>query len=156
MTLAAAKGIDAFALNIGQDDWQFVRADDAYTAAKALNDKGTPFKLFPSFDMTSLPCSAENQGMALQEFVQRYYNHTSQFVYKDKMFVTTYGGSHCLYGQAKMDDGWWKILKSGPVPVFLVTAFFEDPALYGGYRSPDGALAVRVTFLPGALFLGKY
>lgn len=141
MTLAASKGIDAFALNIGHEAWQFQRAQDAYTAATALNDRGTHFKLFPSFDMSTLPCAVATQGEALQDFVAMYHNHTSQFKYRGRMFVTTFGGSHCLYGEQRMDDGWWKILKSGPHKVFLVTAFFEDPALYGGYRSPDGALA---------------
>lgn len=39
---------DAFALNIGRDDWMPARVADAYSAAKALNSK---FKLFISFDM---------------------------------------------------------------------------------------------------------
>jgi len=40
---------DAFALNIGREDWMPARVADAYSAAKALNSK---FKLFISFDMT--------------------------------------------------------------------------------------------------------
>lgn len=40
---------DAFALNIGHEDWQKARVLDAYAAALRLR---TEFKLFLSFDMT--------------------------------------------------------------------------------------------------------
>jgi Glycosyl hydrolase family 71 len=40
---------DAFALNVGREDWQRARVADAYAAALQLQ---TNFKLFLSFDMT--------------------------------------------------------------------------------------------------------
>jgi len=40
---------DAFALNVGREDWQKARVGDAYAAALQLQ---TDFKLFLSFDMT--------------------------------------------------------------------------------------------------------
>jgi glucan endo-1,3-alpha-glucosidase len=40
---------DAFALNVGHEDWQRARVADAYAAALQLQ---TDFKLFLSFDMT--------------------------------------------------------------------------------------------------------
>jgi glucan endo-1,3-alpha-glucosidase len=40
---------DAFALNVGHEDWQRARVVDAYAAALQLQ---TDFKLFLSFDMT--------------------------------------------------------------------------------------------------------
>lgn len=40
---------DAFALNVGREDWQRARVADAYAAALQLR---TGFKLFLSFDMT--------------------------------------------------------------------------------------------------------
>ena len=40
---------DAFALNVGREDWQRARVADAYAAALELQ---TDFKLFLSFDMT--------------------------------------------------------------------------------------------------------
>lgn len=40
---------DAFALNVGREDWQRARVTDAYGAALQLQ---TNFKLFLSFDMT--------------------------------------------------------------------------------------------------------
>jgi glucan endo-1,3-alpha-glucosidase len=40
---------DAFALNVGREDWQKARVADAYVAALQLQ---TDFKLFLSFDMT--------------------------------------------------------------------------------------------------------
>lgn len=40
---------DAFALNVGREDWQKARVADAYAAALQLQ---TDFKLFLSFDMT--------------------------------------------------------------------------------------------------------
>lgn len=47
--LAHDNGIDAFALNVGTNDWESDQVDKAYQAAK---DSGTDFKLFMSFDMT--------------------------------------------------------------------------------------------------------
>jgi glucan endo-1,3-alpha-glucosidase len=40
---------DAFALNVGREDWQRARVADAYAAALQLQ---TGFKLFLSLDMT--------------------------------------------------------------------------------------------------------
>jgi Glycosyl hydrolase family 71 len=40
---------DAFALNVGREDWQKARVIDAYAAALQLQ---TGFRLFLSFDMT--------------------------------------------------------------------------------------------------------
>ena len=40
---------DAFALNVGREDWQRLRVIDGYEAALQLH---TGFKLFLSFDMT--------------------------------------------------------------------------------------------------------
>jgi len=40
---------DAFALNVGREDWQKARVIDGYAAALQLQ---TGFKLFLSFDMT--------------------------------------------------------------------------------------------------------
>jgi glucan endo-1,3-alpha-glucosidase len=41
--MAAAAGIDGFALNIGDDDYMWAHVSDAYAAAKAF---GPSFKLF--------------------------------------------------------------------------------------------------------------
>ena len=46
---------DAFALNIGKDDWVPARVADAYSAAQALNSK---LKLFISFDMSCVLCTS--------------------------------------------------------------------------------------------------
>ena len=40
---------DAFALNVGREDWQKARVADCYATARQLQ---TDFKLFLSFDMT--------------------------------------------------------------------------------------------------------
>ena len=65
--LAYANGIDGFALNIGNDDWQKDRVNDACVCFpvplflsyiyyilryEAAQQSGTDFKLFLSFDMT--------------------------------------------------------------------------------------------------------
>lgn len=50
--LASANGIDAFALNVGSDQWQRDRVVDAFDAAR---DSGTGFKMFMSFDMACVP-----------------------------------------------------------------------------------------------------
>ena len=47
--LAHQSGIDAFALNVGTNEWEPDQVDNAYQAAK---DSGLDFMLFLSFDMT--------------------------------------------------------------------------------------------------------
>ena len=79
---------DAIALNLGSDSWELTQVANAYAAAQSL---GTNFKLFISFDYTSLSCSLSNTVNT----VNQYRNHPNQFKYNGLTFISSYEGA-CL------------------------------------------------------------
>lgn len=150
ITLAASKGIDAFALNLGADAWQPSQIANAYSAALRFNaNRATPFHLFFSFDMSSIPCSAASHAGVLQEYIRTYANHPNSFKYKpaqqgqEKMLVSTFAGESCTFGQGSLDAGWRYAVKpggsSGVPAVWFVPSFFVDPNTFPSLTVIDGA-----------------
>ncbi|KAG9035646.1 hypothetical protein FS837_001855, partial [Tulasnella sp. UAMH 9824] len=108
--MAAAQGIDAFALNLGYDSWQAGQVQSAYDVAA---ENG--FKMVLSFDMTVLGCGDSN---VIRSNVNKYSNHPAQL--KDnggKAIVTTFDGGNC-----KSSDEWKNELDGSR----FVPAFFND------------------------------
>ncbi|KAI0682732.1 glycosyl hydrolase family 71-domain-containing protein [Cytidiella melzeri] len=138
IVLASSKGIDAFALNVGADTWEPSQVSNAYAAAKSLN---TPFKLFLSFDMSSLPCSTPSDATLLQTYISNYANHPNQQYVNGKVLASTFSGSDCTFGQASVNAGWIYAVKSGASTngVYFVPAWFIDPATFPQYSVLDGA-----------------
>ncbi|KAL0959330.1 hypothetical protein HGRIS_014591 [Hohenbuehelia grisea] len=137
--LAASKGIDGFALNLGRDTWQAARVADAYAAAMSSN---TGFKLFLSFDMTSLPCASPDDAGALQSYIRSYYAHPNQFRYAGLPLVSTFAGENCRFGRGSLDDAWASAVKpAGGMPVYFLPSFFVDPASFSGLPVMDGAFS---------------
>lgn len=143
MILAASKGIDGFALNLGNDPWQLERMADAYAVARSLNSR---FTLFPSFDMGSIPCHTEADGDLLRSIVMQYHDHPNQLAFKGAPVVSTFGGQRCFFGQKDVNRGWHRVLKTDLPPVHYVASFFMDPAIYGSMSSLDGAFSVSLCF----------
>lgn len=90
--LAAAAGIDAFALNIAfPDPNTFVQVSNAFTAAETSNSS---FKLFFSFDYQGggapWPAAGQNSVVA---YLNQYKDSKSYFWYKDKPLVSTFEGT---------------------------------------------------------------
>lgn len=137
--LAASKGIDAFALNVGSDSWENTQVSYAYAAAQSLS---TPFKLFMSFDMSSLPCAKTGDGQLLRTFIRAYANHPNQLLYNGKVFASTFAGENCKFGQSTVNQGWTSVLKTSLNPVFFVPSFFVDPKTFPQYTVMDGAFGV--------------
>ena len=112
-------------MNLGSDSWEQAQVANAYAAAKAL---GTGFKLFISFDFTSLSCSLSNTV----SLVNTYAQHTNQFKYNGKPFISSYEGG-CL------GNSGWQSLKqqtNGYVMPFisgLEGHFNQWPALDSWY-----------------------
>ncbi|GJE97162.1 glycoside hydrolase family 71 protein [Phanerochaete sordida] len=134
ITEAHAAGIDAFALNVGSDEWQPGQVAAAYAAAQ---QSGTGFKLFLSFDMSVLPCGSPDNAGALRNYITQYANHPNQFKYNGRTFASTFAGDTCQFGQDSVVDGWKTqftqhpdVLNAGGVT--FVPAFFSDPATFGG------------------------
>ncbi|THH26891.1 hypothetical protein EUX98_g7296 [Antrodiella citrinella] len=136
ISLAAAKGVDAFALNVGSDSWEPNQVANAYTAARNLN---STLKLFLSFDMTSLPCSNASSATVLRNYVTTYVNHPNQLKVNGSVFVSTFSGESCKFGAASVDQGWTNTLKTNLTPTYFVPAFFIDPATFGQYTVLNGA-----------------
>ncbi|KAL0959133.1 hypothetical protein HGRIS_014424 [Hohenbuehelia grisea] len=134
--LAASKGIDGFALNIGYDSWYPDKVRDAYIAAA---NTGGAFKLFISFDMTSFPCMAPEHGNIIREYINTYYVHPNQLLYNSHPLVSTFGGQHCTFGTGNLNDGWSSVLKREMRPNHFIPAFFMSPSDFAGYPVMDGA-----------------
>ncbi|KAJ7449258.1 glycoside hydrolase family 71 protein [Mycena latifolia] len=136
IALAASKGIDAFALDVGGDPWQPARVADAYAAAKS---QGSSFKLFLSFDMGSLPCSSLGDATTLQNYIKTYQNHPNQFMYKGRPLVSTFAGESCRFGAESLNEGWNIALKFGQPTIWFIPSFFVDPATFPSLTVMDGA-----------------
>ncbi|KAK0444401.1 glycoside hydrolase family 71 protein [Armillaria borealis] len=91
-----ANSVDALALNIGNDDWQLSRIQDAYAAAV-----GTNMKLFISFDYTAFACDVSKTI----NYINQFKNHPNQFYYNGKVMVSSYSGD-CL------GTGGWQAIQS--------------------------------------------
>ncbi|TFK45555.1 glycoside hydrolase family 71 protein [Heliocybe sulcata] len=134
ISMASAHGIDAFALNVGNLDWEVDRVADAYTAAE---NAGNGFKLFFSFDMSSLPCTAPEHASYLVGNVTQYAAHPSQFKYDNLVFVSTFAGESCQFGQGSVVEGWQTQFidkLTGTNAVYFMPSFMIDPATFTTYN----------------------
>ncbi|KAJ6582853.1 glycoside hydrolase family 71 protein [Mycena sp. CBHHK59/15] len=136
IALAASKGIDAFALNVGRDPWQPSRVADAYAAARS---QGSNFKLFLSFDMGSLSCASSGDATILRSYITTYKDHPNQLLYNNRILVSTFAGESCRFGARTLNDGWNNAVKIGLPAVYFVPAFFMDPATFPNLTVMDGA-----------------
>lgn len=156
--LAASKGIDAFALNVGRDVWQPDRIADAYKAAVVHSQasEGPKFRLFMSFDMESLPCSTRGDVEALRQYITMYAAHPNQLMYHGKVFVSTFSGQACHFGMGDSRAGWMSALtKNFGVPVHFVPAWFEDPAVFPSLSFLDGVFNVSRCVFPEVIPSGR-
>ncbi|KAI0711667.1 glycoside hydrolase family 71 protein [Earliella scabrosa] len=153
ITLAASKGFDAFALNVGADAWESSQIANAYSAAAKYNsnatNKAAPFKLFFSFDMGSLPCSSASHATTLQSYIRTYANNTSTYQYNGRMLVSTFAGEACTFGKPSLNEAWVSAVKppsstntskNATLPaVWFVPSFFVDPKTFPNLTVIDGA-----------------
>ncbi|KAK7689672.1 hypothetical protein QCA50_007467 [Cerrena zonata] len=133
IALAKAKGIDAFALNLGPDSWQATQVSNAYTAAM---NQG--FQMFLSFDMTAWPCQASSDANPIRQFISGYSGHPQQVNIDGKMLISTFSGESCPFGTGDVNTGWFNTVKANLPPTYFVPALFVDPATFGGYSAIDG------------------
>jgi hypothetical protein len=132
-----AHPIPAFALNVGKEKWQADRVSDAYDAA---GSSGSGFKLFLSFDMTSMAGDAS----AIRNYLNAYARHPSQFRLDGKPLASTFAGQDCDFGERNADTGWTLALRSGVCVEYLfVPAFFVDPRTLPEWHAIDGIFHVR-------------
>lgn len=132
--LAHQSGIDGFALNVGTDSWQPQQVANAYEAAQ---QSGTGFKLFMSFDMSSLPCSTAADAATLRNYITTYATHPNQFLYDGRVFASTFSGESCTFGQGSVVSGWSSQFiqqLSGTNAVYFVPSFFVDTSTFSTYK----------------------
>ncbi|KAG8992977.1 hypothetical protein FRB93_002129 [Tulasnella sp. JGI-2019a] len=136
MQLARKAGIDGFALNVGADYWQASKIADAFNASLSI---APIFKLFFSFDMTSLPCSGSGDADALHSYISEYHNHPAQLVDdSNRMVISTFGGEYCTFGQGSLNAGWEYAVKQGMPSTAFIPAFFGSPDNFQNYPVMDG------------------
>ncbi|KAI0635462.1 glycoside hydrolase family 71 protein [Trametes polyzona] len=166
ISLAASKGIDAFALNVGNDVWEPFQVANAYAAA---GFPSTAFKMFLSFDMSSLPCSKAADVQALQTYINAYANNTSQMTYNGRVLVSTFAGEACTFGLTggNLNQAWTTALKPRNVTlpdVWFVPSFFVDPKTFPSLPVIDGAFHwnsawplgnYNISFAPDASYISN-
>lgn len=133
IVLAHSSGIDAFALNVGVDTWQPSQVANAYQAAL---QSGTGFKLFMSFDMTSLPCTTASDAASLRTYITTYATHPNQLLYNGRVMASTFSGETCTFGQGSVVSGWstqFVQQLTGSSAVHFVPSFFVDPSQFNTY-----------------------
>ncbi|KAI0674056.1 glycoside hydrolase family 71 protein [Trametes maxima] len=183
IALAASKGIDAFALNVGTDSWEPSQIANAYAAAGQYNGNlltanepscnGTnssaaaPFKLFLSFDMSSFPCLNASDAEPLQTYIKTYANNTSQMTYHGRVLVSTFAGEACTFGADSLNQAWADVLKpgNGTLPdVWFIPSFSVDPTTFSNLTVIDGAFHwnsgwpmgnYNVTFAPDVSYISN-
>ncbi|KAH9833684.1 glycoside hydrolase family 71 protein [Rhodofomes roseus] len=131
ITTAAGIGIDGFALNIAQNDYEVDRLADAFSVAEQQH-----FKLFFSFDMSYSWASSD-----MVSIVQTYATSSAMYTWNNAVLVSTYSGES--YG-----DSFWSAFKStlaaDGITVILTPAFtsYRDPSdadsLMSSFPSIDG------------------
>ncbi|GJE92329.1 glycoside hydrolase family 71 protein [Phanerochaete sordida] len=135
--LAASKGIDAFALNIGPDSWELGQVSSAFAAAESLS-ANTTFKLFISFDMSVFPCSQASHASTIQQYIQQFAGHPNQLQVSGRPFVSTFSGESCTFGTGSVNQGWTNVVRTSGLNAYFVPSFFVDPATFGSYPVADG------------------
>ncbi|TFK34633.1 glycoside hydrolase [Crucibulum laeve] len=155
--LAASKGIDAFALNIGRDPWEPDRIADAFKAmAMIMAQPNSPllptpsFRLFLSFDMSSLPCGSPSDADTIRSLIRAYAVHPAYLLFQGRPVLSTFGGEYCNFGTGSLDAGWASVIRNGVLngvggpmggkEVVFLPAFFIDPGVVGGLAA-DGAFS---------------
>ncbi|CUA67565.1 hypothetical protein RSOLAG22IIIB_07439 [Rhizoctonia solani] len=104
ITLASSKAIDAFTMNVGSNDWQPARVLDAYNAAQKVAPN---FKLSVSLDMNSLACATAADGQyIIDKFITPVKSHPNRYLYNGKVFLSTFAGQWCTFGQGSASAGW--------------------------------------------------
>ncbi|KZT21111.1 glycoside hydrolase family 71 protein [Neolentinus lepideus HHB14362 ss-1] len=135
--LAHRHDIDGFALNIGRESWQRDRVLDCYAAALQSQ---LHFKLFISFDMTSIPSEREEDIGLLLDYVRLVSQHPNQFLYDGKVMISTFAGENSMFGHADLNHGWMAVKKAleGIKPIHLIPSFFVEPARHPKLKCSDG------------------
>ncbi|KAF8600437.1 glycoside hydrolase family 71 protein, partial [Ceratobasidium sp. AG-I] len=118
IALAYSKAIDVFTMNVGRDSWQPGQVKAAYDAATTAAPN---FKLSVSLDLTSLACGSVADGQyIINNFIAPFKSHPNRYLYNSKMFLSTFGGQDCTFGQASPPAGWQWLISQAGIPIYFI------------------------------------
>ncbi|KAG8700281.1 hypothetical protein FRC09_006065 [Ceratobasidium sp. 395] len=118
ISLAYSNAIDAFTMNVGRDSWQPAQVRSAYDAAARAAPN---FKLSVSLDMNSLACASIADGQyIIDKFITPFESHPQQYAYNGKMFLSTFAGQQCSFGQESPSLGWQWLINNASTPIYFI------------------------------------
>ncbi|ORY28480.1 glycoside hydrolase [Naematelia encephala] len=137
---AEETGLDALALNLGPEDWQFNQARSAYSL---LTSSPRKLKLFFSLDMNVLPSSSEEEAYDLIDKIAPMISSSASLLWSDsgRPILSTFGGHDRTFGGL----GWSKFLQAlnhrlGK-KVLFIPSFFMPPNDFLSLPFVDGTFA---------------
>ena len=87
--------------------------------------------------MSSLPCSTADDASALRDYVTTYASHPNQLLWNGKVFISTFSGESCTFGQGSVAAGWQNEFinqLTGANTVQFVPSFFVAPNTFTNYN----------------------
>ncbi|KAF8600773.1 hypothetical protein BDV93DRAFT_559076 [Ceratobasidium sp. AG-I] len=124
IALACSKAIDVFTMNVGRHSWQPGQVKAAYNAATTAAPN---FKRFVSLDLASLAslaslaCGSVADGQyIINNFITPFKSHPNRYLFNSKMFLSTFGGQDCTFGQASPLAGWQWLISQAGTPIYFI------------------------------------
>ncbi|PAV24279.1 glycoside hydrolase family 71 [Pyrrhoderma noxium] len=147
--LASKHGIDGFALNVGREDWQISQTEKCFDALRRYRSgqgqgqgsEKREFKLFFSFDMSSIPSSCPEDINHLKAYIEKFATSEHYLRYEGRALISTFAGETSLFGCKDVDSAWCLVRSEVEeiCPIFFMPCFFIDPGLFPGMTCLDGA-----------------
>ncbi|KAH9891615.1 glycoside hydrolase [Cubamyces lactineus] len=132
MTLAFSKGIDAFALSVGADNFTSEQVNLAYTAAENLR---FGFRVFLSLDMD---CNTSDAAPYIRNLSSTFIGRSGQLrVNGDLALVSTFSGENCTFGEPDAATGWRvQFTQHAELAgqIYFAPAFIVDPVDFDDFK----------------------
>lgn len=90
-----------------------------------------------------MPCASTQDAKMIRDYIAEYHDHGSYYLFRSKMFVSTFSGERCLFGMGDINSGWNSAVKSQfPEDIHFVPYFSLDPSRFSGLTVTDGLFNV--------------
>ncbi|KAJ7898691.1 glycoside hydrolase family 71 protein [Mycena olivaceomarginata] len=136
MTLAKSMGIDAFALDIGEDSYNEQQLGFAYAAAANVG-----FKVFISFDFAYWTAGDTS---TMSSYMKTYATQPGQFLYNNAAFVSSFVGDGYPYRTLESQSG----VKLFACPSWQPGSFINNANIV--CRAVDGLMTGAKSFAEGS------
>ncbi|KZT01735.1 glycoside hydrolase family 71 protein [Laetiporus sulphureus 93-53] len=101
-----------------------------------MQNSGTGFKLFMSFDMSVLPCGDASDASTLTMYITTYASHPNQLTKNVQVFASTFSSLDCTFPQSSAAEGWTTLLidqLTGSNAMHFVSAFLVDASSFSTF-----------------------